>query len=205
MSVYLLLFLEFFKMGALTFGGGYAMIPFIEETVLSHGWLTSTELVDFIAVSESTPGAFAVNMSTYVGSQVGSAAGGVAGGIFGAFCATVGLVLPPFLLILIIAKSYEKFKENKIVKGVMMGLKSTVVGLIGATVLKVGYDVLFPNGFDFGRIVPDVLATSNFWFIIVIFAVSLFLLLYKKLNPILIIVISAGAGIIAGYTGIITV
>ena len=81
MSVYLLLFLEFFKMGALTFGGGYAMIPFIEETVLKHGWLSVTELVDFIAVSESTPGAFAVNISTYVGSEVG--------GILGSICATV--------------------------------------------------------------------------------------------------------------------
>lgn len=197
MSVYLLLFLEFFKMGALTFGGGYAMIPFIEETVLRHGWLTTEELVDFIAVSESTPGAFAVNMSTYVGSQVG--------GFFGAVCATVGLVLPPFVLILIIAKCYERFKQNTIVQGAMLGLKSTVVGLIAATVLSVGYSVLFPKGFDLDTVAPDVLSTANFWFIIVVFAVMLFLLLYKKLNPILIILLSAGAGIAAGYAGIITV
>lgn len=197
MSVYLVLFLEFFKMGALTFGGGYAMIPFIEETVLSHGWLTNSELVDFIAVSESTPGAFAVNISTYIGSEVG--------GIFGAVCATVGLVLPPFIIILIIAKCYERFKESLIVRGVMLGLKSTVVGLIGATVLKVGYDVLFPRGFTFERFFGAELLSANFWFIIVVFAVMLFLLLYKKLNPILIIVLSAGAGIIAGYTGLISV
>lgn len=197
MSVYLLLFLEFFKMGALTFGGGYAMIPFIEETVLRHGWLTTGELVDFIAVSESTPGAFAVNISTYVGSQVG--------GFFGAVCATVGLVLPPFLLILLIAKCYEAFKKNIIVTGVMLGLKSTVVGLIGATVLSVGYTVLFPNGFDFGTVVTDTLSTANFWFILVVFAVMLFLLLYKKLNPILIILISAAAGVAAGYSGLISV
>ena len=197
MSVYLLLFLEFFKMGALTFGGGYAMIPFIEDTVLSHGWLTTGELVDFIAVSESTPGAFAVNISTYVGSQVG--------GFFGAVCATVGLVLPPFVIILIIAKCYEKFKQNTIVRGVMLGLKSTVVGLIGATVLSVGYTVLFPRGFDLNTVVSDVLSTANFWFIITVFAVMLFLLLYKKLNPILIIVFSAAAGVAAGYSGLITV
>ena len=197
MSVYLLLFLEFFKMGALTFGGGYAMIPFIEETVLSHGWLTTGELVDFIAVSESTPGAFAVNIATYVGSQVG--------GLFGSVCATVGLVLPPFVLILIIAKCYEAFKQNIIVQGVMLGLKSTVVGLIGATVLSVGYAVLFPNGFDLSTVVTDALATANFWFILVVFAVMLFLLLYKKLNPILIILISAAAGVAAGYSGLISV
>lgn len=195
--IYLTLFLEFFKMGALTFGGGYAMIPFIEETVMAHGWLSNQELVDFIAVSESTPGAFAVNIATYVGSEVG--------GILGSLCATVGLVLPPFIIILIIAKCYEKFKESLIVRGVMLGLKSTVVGLIGATVLKVGYDVLFPAGFTFDSFFRSELLSANFWFIIIVFAVMLFLLLYKKLNPILVIVLSAAAGIVAGYTGIITI
>ena len=197
MNIFLLLFLEFFKMGALTFGGGYAMIPFIEETVMRHGWMSTEELVDFIAVSESTPGAFAVNISTYVGSETG--------GILGALCATVGLVLPPFILILIIAKSYERFKENIIVKGIMMGLKSTVAGLIAATVLTVGYSVLFPNGFNISTFAADYLSTGNFWFILTVFAVMLFLLLYKKLNPILIILISAGLGVAAGCTGIITV
>ena len=197
MNIYLLLFLEFFKMGALTFGGGYAMIPFIEQTVLSHNWMTNAELIDFIAVSESTPGAFAVNISTYIGSEVG--------GLFGAFCATAGLVMPPFLLILIIAKSYERFKENIVVRGVMLGLKSTVVGLIAATVLTVGMDVLFPMGFSLGEFASRELSSANFWFIIAVFAVMLFLLLYKKLNPILIIVISAGVGIAAGYAGLITV
>ena len=197
MSVYLLLFLEFFKMGALTFGGGYAMIPFIEETVLAHGWMTTAELVDFIAVSESTPGAFAVNIATYIGSEVG--------GIFGSVCATAGLVMPPFIIILIIAKSYEKFKENLVVRGVMLGLKSTVVGLIAATLLKVGFDVLFPSGFDTERFLSVELTGGNFIFIIVVFAVMLFLLLYKKLNPILVIVIAAAAGIAAGCAGVITV
>ena len=195
--IYLTLFLEFFKMGALTFGGGYAMIPFIEETVLRHSWMTTEELVDFIAVSESTPGAFAVNISTYVGSQVG--------GILGSLCATLGLVTPPFLLILLIAKCYERFKQNIIVRGVMLGLKSTVVGLISATVISVGYSVLFPLGFDLDTLVPNVLSTGNFWFIVIVFAVMLFLLLYKKLNPIFVILISAGLGIAAGYSGLITV
>jgi chromate transporter len=196
MNVFLLLFLEFFKMGALTFGGGYAMIPFIEETVLAHSWMSTEELVDFIAVSESTPGAFAVNIATYIGSQVG--------GLFGSFCATAGLVLPPFVIILLIAKSYERFKENIIVQGVMMGLKSTVVGLIAATVLTVGYSVLFPAGFVLQE-VGAYLSSANLWFTLVVFGVMLFLLLYKKMNPILVIVISAALGIAAGYTGLITV
>jgi chromate transporter len=191
-NIYLLLFLEFFKMGALTFGGGYAMIPFIEETVLSHGWMTTRELVDFIAISESTPGAFAVNISTYVGSEVG--------GILGALCATVGLVLPPFIVIILIAKIYDRFKRSTIVQGAMLGLKSTVVGLIGATVLSVGIEIFFSEGINF-----DVLKTANFYVSLGIFAISLFLLLYKKLNPILIIAISAALGIILGYTGVISV
>ena len=192
MNVYLLLFLEFFKMGALTFGGGYAMIPFIEETVLRHGWMTTTELVDFIAISESTPGAFAVNISTYIGSEVG--------GILGAIVATLGLVLPPFLIILLIAKVYAKIKENIIVQGAMLGLKATVVGLIAATVLRVGREIFFFEGINLA-----VLRSANFYVSLCIFAVALFLLLYKKLNPILIIVLSAAAGILFGYTGVIQV
>ena len=192
MNVYLLLFLEFFKMGALTFGGGYAMIPFIEETVLRHGWMTTTELVDFIAISESTPGAFAVNISTYIGSEVG--------GILGAIVATLGLVLPPFLIILLIAKVYAKIKENTIVQGAMLGLKATVVGLIAATVLRVGREIFCFEGINLA-----VLRSANFYVSLGIFAVALFLLLYKKLNPILIIVLSAAAGILFGYTGVITV
>ena len=192
MNVYLLLFIEFFKMGALTFGGGYAMIPFIEETVLRHGWMTTTELVDFIAISESTPGAFAVNISTYIGSEVG--------GILGAIVATLGLVLPPFLIILLIAKVYAKIKENTIVQGAMLGLKATVVGLIAATVLRVGREIFFFEGINLA-----VLRSANFYVSLGIFAVALFLLLYKKLNPILIIVLSAAAGILFGYTGVITV
>ena len=192
MNIFLLLFLEFFKMGALTFGGGYAMIPFIEETVLRHGWMTTRELVDFIAVSESTPGAFAVNISTYIGSEVG--------GLFGAFIATLGLVLPPFIIILLIAKVYDRLKKNILVQGAMLGLKSTVVGLIGATVLSVGIEVFFSEGINI-----SVLQTANFYVSLGIFAVALFLLLYKKLNPIAVIGISAAAGVIFGYTGVITV
>lgn len=192
MSELLLLFLEFFKMGALTFGGGYAMIPFIEETVIRHGWMTTTELVDFIAVSESTPGAFAVNIATYIGSEVG--------GFIGAVAATLGLVLPPFIIILLIAKIYQKIKENTLVQGAMLGLKATVVGLIAATVLRVGIEIFFSEGIN-----TTVLRSANFYVSLGIFAVALFLLLYKKLNPILIILGSAAVGIIFGYTGVISV
>lgn len=188
--IYLILFLEFFKIGAFTFGGGYAMIPFIEETVLHHGWLTTTQLVDFIAVSESTPGAFAINISTYIGSQVG--------GFLGAVCSTLGVVSPAFIIIIIIAKIYDKFKNSRKVQGAMFGLKSTVVGLIGATVISIGAEVFFANGIN-----SDVFTSSAFYFSLITFAIMLFLLLFKKYNPIIIVVLSAVLGIIAGYCGIL--
>lgn len=188
--IYLVLFLEFLKIGAFTFGGGYAMIPFIQETVARHNWLSTAEIVDFIAVSESTPGAFAVNISTYVGSQVG--------GFFGAICATTGTVLPAFIIIIIIAKIYDKFKNSNTVKGAMFGLKSTVVGLIAAAVVSIAIEVFFADGFT-----TAVVLSSSFWFSLVVFAVMLFLLLYKKFSPVIIVVLSAALGIVAGYAGII--
>ena len=88
--IYLELFLTFLKIGAFTFGGGYAMLPLIQSEVASHSWLNQEELVNFIAVSESTPGPFAVNISTYVGTTVG--------GLPGSFCATLGVVFPSFVI-----------------------------------------------------------------------------------------------------------
>lgn len=93
------LFLTFFKIGAFTFGGGYAMLPFIQQEVLKNGWMNDKELIDFIAISESTPGPFAVNASTFVGMQTA--------GVFGAVCATLGVVLPSFIIILIVAKIFD--------------------------------------------------------------------------------------------------
>lgn len=188
--IFFTLFYEFFKIGAFTFGGGYAMVPLIQEVVVKNGWMTTKELVDFIAVSESTPGAFAVNLSTYVGSHTG--------GFFGAVCSTFGLALPSFLIIVIIAKAYEKFKASRIVSGCMVGLKSTVVGLIGATVVSIAKEVFFSTGISIG-----VLSTSVFWFSAAVFAVMLFFLLYKKINPIIVIAASGVIGIVAGYAHII--
>ena len=96
------LFITFFKIGLFTFGGGYAMLPLIQEEVTTRNWIPLEDLINFIAVSESTPGPFAINMATYVGSEVGGVYG-VMGSIFGSFCATLGVVLPSFIIILIIS------------------------------------------------------------------------------------------------------
>lgn len=183
--IYLELFLTFLKIGAFTFGGGYAMLPLIQEDVLAHGWMPLESLVNFIAVSESTPGPFAINIATYVGSQMG--------GIFGAFCATLGVVLPSFVIILIIAKAYEKFKNSTIVMGCMTGLKPAVVGLIGSAALSIAATVFIPLGFT-----TAIFTSSEFYVSLVIFAISI-VLVFKKLHPIIIICLSAVLGIAAGY------
>lgn len=179
------LFATFFKIGLFTFGGGYAMLPLIQEEVLSHGWVEQSELVNFIAVSESTPGPFAINMSTYVGTSQA--------GFLGAFFATLGVVMPSFIIILIVAKCYEKFQKSSIVKGCMSGLKPAVIGLIGAAVISIGHTVLFPDG-----ITTAVFSTLNLYISLAIFLVMA-VLAFKKVHPILIICMSAVIGIAVGY------
>lgn len=185
--IYLDLFLTFFKIGLFTFGGGYAMLPFIQEEVKLHGWMTDAELINFVAVSESTPGPFAVNISTYVGIETG--------GIFGAMCATLGVVLPSFIVILIVAKCYEKFKSSKVVSGCMSGLKPAVIGLMGSAALSIAQTVFFPTAISFASIL-----TFGFISSLVIFAIMMVLAL-KKTNPIIIIVLSAVLGIATGFMG----
>ncbi len=183
--IFLKLFLTFFKIGLFTFGGGYAMLPFIKEEVLANEWMPLSEIIDFIAVSESTPGPFAINMATFVGNKMG--------GIFGSVCATLGVVLPSFIIILIVAKCYDRFKNSKVVSGCMTGLKPAVVGFIGAAALSIALTVFLPQGFSL-----DVFKSVDFYASAVIFALSLFLT-FKKLHPIIIICISAIIGIAVGY------
>ena len=192
---FLELFLTFFMIGAVTFGGGYAMLPMIQEQVgMRWGEIISQEsLVNFVAVSESTPGPFAINMATYVGSTVGGQHGGAFMSVLGSFCATMGVVMPSFVIILIVAKCYEKFKTNRIVKGCMTGLKPAVVGLIGGAVISVIVTVFFPTGWT-----VSVFTDVSFYVSLAVF-VTMVILAFKKVHPILIICLSAVIGIAAGY------
>lgn len=185
--IYLELFLIFFKIGAFTFGGGYAMLPLIQSEVASHGWMTDAQLVDFVAVSESTPGPFAVNISTYVGV--------VTGGPLGAACATLGVVLPSFLIILLVARCFAQFRSSPIVQGGMSGLRPAVVGLIAAAVVSVGLTVFFPDGVSL-----DVVQTPGFLVALGVFLLSL-LLAFRKAHPIFIICLSGLLGVGAGLLG----
>ena len=192
---FLELFLTFFMIGAVTFGGGYAMLPMIQEQVLLRwGDIISPEaLINFVAVSESTPGPFAINMATYIGSVVGGQEGGWLLSVFGSFCATMGVVLPSFIVILIVAKCYDKFRESRIAKGCMTGLKPAVVGLIGSAILSVFLTVFFPAGLAW-----TVFTQTDFYVSLVIFGVML-VLAFKKVHPIVLICLSAILGIAAGY------
>ena len=178
------LFFAFLKIGAFTFGGGYAMIAMIQAEAERHGWLTKEELVDFVALSESTPGPLAVNMATFVGMRTG--------GVPGAIIATLGIVLPSFIIILIIAKCFEKYKKNKAVEGIM-SLKPVVVGMIGAAFISVARTVFFPSGISM-----TAFSAVTFWIFLGLFAVTAVLAL-KKVHPIRIILLSAVIVICVGY------
>ena len=185
MSIFFELFITFFKIGLFTFGGGYAMLPLIQKEVLNHGWMEIEEIINFIAVSESTPGPFAINCATYVGMETG--------GVLGAVCATLGVVLPSFIVILCVARFYKQFKESKIVSGVMTGLRPAVIGLIGSALVSMIITVFLPDGFNFsGIVIPDLLVSLAI-------TVVMTILVFKKVHPIIIIVLSAVAGIAAGF------
>lgn len=183
--IYLKLIWAFFKIGAFTFGGGYAMIPLIQSEVEANGWMRMEDLINFLAVSESTPGPLAINIATYIGAEVA--------GFPGALCATIAVVLPSFIIVLLIAKIYASFANNKYVAGCMSGLKPAVIGLIAAALFSTAKTVLFP---DIQSL--SVFSSTAFWISVGILAIDLFFS-YKKVHPILIIGISAFLGIAFGY------
>lgn len=182
--IYLLLFFSFLKIGAFTFGGGHAMIPLIQEEVIKHDWMTLEELINFIAISESTPGPFAINIATFVGFDKG--------GILGALLTTIGVIIVSFIIILFVAKYLDRYKENKIVKYCMTGLQPVIIGLIGAAIISIGKVVLFPN-----ENILSTFTTDTFWKTFSIFIV-MFVMALKKINSIKIILISSVLGILLG-------
>ena len=186
--IYLQLFLEFFKIGLFCFGGAFGMIPLIEETVVKHGWLTESEFFNLIGVCESTPGPIAVNTATYVGS--------VMGGPLGSIAATLGVVLPSFFIILLIATVMKNLTNNTYFKGFMQGVKPVIVALILSTgsllLLKtVGYDGLQEFTVDWVSVVILVLLVGGY------FGATRFL--KKKLSAVKIILLSAGLGIVVSF------
>ena len=183
MKELLLVFWTFFKIGLFTIGGGYAMIPMIESEVMNRGWISEAELANFLAISESTPGPFAINVATFIGFRQF--------GVVGSLVATLGMVLPSFIIIIIIFKIYEKVIGSKIVKAVLNGIKAVVIGLILAVVANLAVNELFV--FDGDTFVSVRWASV----VISVILVALMLIFKKKMHPILLILISAVLGILA--------
>ena len=147
--ILLQLFWNFLVIGAVSFGGGYGMISLVRETVLGHGWLTESEFLSFIAVSESTPGPLAVNMATFIGASQA--------GLAGSFVATVGVVLPSFVIILLIAAALHSLMKYAGVNAFLAGVRPCVVAMILATACTMGGFTTVSSGFA-----PDVRALAVF-------------------------------------------
>jgi chromate transporter len=185
--IYLTLFLTFLEIGAVSFGGGYGMISLIREKALSFGWMTEEELLNVIAVAESTPGPIAVNMATFVGSRQG--------GVLGSLLATLGVILPSFIIILLVAALIRNFLKYSGVKAFLGGVRPCIVGLILSTAITMGISKLIGFAKVGDAIAPDLCG-------IIIFATLLVISLVwskikkKKPSPILMILISAGLGMI---------
>ena len=178
------LFLGFLKVGCFAFGGAYGAIPLIRDVVMSYGWLNDEMLTYMIAVSESTPGPIMVNLATYIGSNQA--------GFLGASIATLAVVFPSFLIILLVTALLKTALKNKYVQAILRGLKPCVIGIVLAT----GIYMVLKNCFV---TISDVTVNLNAVIISALLIASMFgykHLKKKKLSPISLIILSAVLGII---------
>lgn len=182
MTIYLTLFFEFFKIGLFALGGGLATLPFLEELIDKYHWFSESDLLNMVAVGESTPGPIGVNMATYVGFHV-------TGSVLGAITTTLGLVAPSVIIICIVARALRAFSNNFYVKSAFYGLRPAV----GAMIFCSGITVLITTLFLNGQIAMANLNWISLVIFVAVFAVSMF---YKKLHPILLICICGVAGIL---------
>lgn len=178
--IYLILFLEFFKVGLFTIGGGLASLPFLYELAEKYTWITKPMIADMIAISQSTPGPIGINMATYVGFK--------SGGILGGLIASFAIVLPSFIIIIIIANFLNKFKNSKLVDNAFTGLRPAVTGLIAVAWFEI--------------IKTSIISVNSLFDIVInlkaLIVFLVILLLTKKFDkhPIVFIGIGALAGII---------
>ncbi len=187
--IYLRLFLEFFKTGLFAVGGGMATLPFLYDISDRTGWFTHAQLADMVAVSESTPGPIGVNMATYVGFLTGGRTGGAAAGVLGAVVATLGLITPSIIVILIVYAFLSKFRDSKYVKGTFYGLRPASTAMILAAGVLVVKATFLPNGFA-------ALDWRLFALAAVLVALTDFIKKTKDLHPIVFILGSAVVGVV---------
>lgn len=173
MTTSMILFLEFFKTGLFTIGGGLATIPFLQEMVVRYNWITEQQLLNIIAVAESTPGPIGINAATYVGYE--------AAGIGGSLIAVAATVIPSIIVIIIIAHFFERFKHAKLVRGAFDGIRPLVAALIGVA------------GFE----VAKVTLQQTAWFkVVLLFVITLYGIEKFKKHPIVYLIGGAIIGIL---------
>jgi chromate transporter len=176
------LFVTFLQISLFTVGGGYAMIPMINSIIVEKGWLSAEQLINFIGIAEAAPGPFAVNVATFVGFEVA--------GVLGVVMALLGLFLPSFIIVFIIYKVSKKFLQNKHVADAFKALRPAVVGLLICAFVVIAAKTIIINN-------PQTGQTEHNWFAYILFAASFFVLVrFKKVHPALVIVGSAGIGLL---------
>lgn len=179
----------FFKIGLFTIGGGYAMIPLITRDLVQNDWMTVAEVTDVIAIAKMTPGPFAVNTATFAGMKIY--------GVGGAIACTFGVILPSLIITMIVARFFFDFQKHKMVQGALKGIRPVVVALIAFAVWNVATLTLFSHG----EANPSSLnalwkmVSSVDWRALVVLAVSMVLLFWKKAHPILVITVAGVLGI----------
>lgn len=184
--IYLKLFWSFFQVGLFSFGGGYAALPLIEEQVIhQNNWLSNTEFIDIVTISQMTPGPIAINTSTFVGTKVA--------GIPGSVIATLGCIMPSCIIVIILAKVYYKYKELSLMQGILYGLRPAVVALIASAGLTIFLTAMF-NKDSF----PVAFSDLN-WISVVLFLVGLAILRKTKLGPIHVMILAGVAGVMIYY------
>lgn len=179
--IYLELFMTFFLIGMFNIGGGYAMLSLIQnEVVTVHGWISDATFTDIVAISQMTPGPIGINSATYVGYEVLAQQGSPAFmSVLGSFTATFAVVLPSFIIVLLLCKVYERWKEHYMFKGIMAGLKPATLGLIGTAALSLATPENFID-----------------WKSFVICIVGFLALYFKKVGPFGIIGLGAVVGLL---------
>ncbi|GAA0071550.1 chromate transporter [Clostridium sardiniense] len=171
MSILIQLFFTFLKIGTFSFGGGYAMIPFIQREIIeNHHWINNNVFMDIIGISQMTPGPIAINSATFVGYKVS--------GVLGSIAATLGVVTMSFILVSIASKAMEKFKESKVLRGALLGMRPVLIALI----IQAFFDLAKDAYIDIKSVIITLIIGA--------------LLLSKKVHPIIAIIISGILGII---------
>ncbi len=193
--ILLQLYYEFFKTGLFSIGGGLATLPFLQDMAVRTGWFTQAELTDMVAVSEATPGPLGVNMATYVGYTTA--------GLPGAVLATLGLITPAIIIILLIASFLRNYRHNKYVEAVFYGLRPASVALIAVS----GFSVAVMTLLNVDSFAASLSLLDLFKWPAVILAVVLLILTRwlkptKKLHPIVFILASAVVGIVFNFAGV---